>query len=291
MNNLDDIKIFIMVAKFGSYTKAANEINIPLATISRRIKSLEEQLGVSLINRDTRKISLTEAGEYLYQNSFDLFKKIEEIQKDTADFQTNFTGKIRVTAPVDISYIILNEIFAEFMADNPDIDIDLFITNELIDIVDEGYDLAIRGGSSTDSNLIYKKIMSSRLYFCCTPEYIKNHGMPEHPKDLKKHNLVTFDHGFYKNISLNKHGEIYTLNIKSRLKTNSLDMILRCTMKSFAIGILPKSICEKQIESKKIVPILSDWEPPAVSLYALYPSRKKTQKLNLLLDYLENKMA
>jgi len=291
MSNLENISIFIKVARSGSYTKAADEFSIPIATISRRIKSLEESLGVNLINRDTRKISLTEAGYHLYENSYELLKRIEDIEKETADFQTSFTGKIRITMPVDISYIILNNILADFMAENPELELDVFITNDLVDIVEEGYDLAIRGGSSADSNLIFRKIMSSRLYLCCTPEYIKKYGEPTHPEDLKNHNIITFDHGFYKNLKLSKNDEIFSLNIKSRLKTNSLDMISKCILRSFAIGLLPKSICESQIGSKKIVPLLSNWSPPEVSLYALYPNRNKTQKLKLLIDYIEEKLG
>ena len=291
MSNLENINIFIKVARSGSYTRAADEFNIPIATISRRIKSLERSLGVNLINRDTRKISLTEAGEYLYRNSYNLLRKIEDIEKETADFQTKLKGRIRITMPVDISYNMLNNILADFMAENPELELDIFITNDLVDIVEEGYDLAIRGGSSIDSNLIFRKIMSSRLYLCCTPDYIKKFGEPTHPDELKDHNIITFDHFFYKNLKLRKDDEFFSLSIKSRLKTNSLDIISKCILRSFAIGLLPRSVCENLIRSNKIVPILGNWSPPEVSLYALYPNRKKTQKLNLLIDYIEDKLG
>lgn len=290
MNHFDDINLFVKVAQFSSYTKAAKQMNIPLPTLSRRIKTLEGNLGVKLINRDTRKLSLTEAGMYLYEASNSLLIQLSDIEHETSNYRTTPAGDLKITVPVEVSINLLNEIISEFTVLYPQINIDVHMTNELVDIINSGYDLAIRGGALKDSNLVNKKLMSSRLFFCCSQEYVDKHGLLDNPNKSHEHTFLTYQYDFYRNLKLTKGQEEVLMNPENRLTANSFDYLLKCSKKGLGISVLPASICYKSIIEKELIPLMQDWKTPEIGLYALYPGRIKTKKLELFLDYLGQRL-
>lgn len=291
MANLDDTRIFNKVAELCSYTKAGQQLGIPKATVSRRIKLLEESLGVKLINRDTRKLSLTEAGNYLYQSTSPLLNQVLEIENSTSNFQIHPAGELRITMPVEIGIRMLNDIICDFAKLHPQIELDIHMTNDLVDIIKEGYDIAIRGGSPKDSNLISKKIMSSRFHLCCSQEYIDNHTVPTHPEELKEHHLIAFPYASYQQMKLTKGEEEVTINANNRLSANSLDMLLKAAQKGLGIAILPASVCSDAIKAGRLTSLLNDWETAEIGLFALYPNREKTKKLDLFINYIEQRLT
>ncbi len=291
MANLDDTRIFNKVAELCSYTKAGQQLSIPKATVSRRIKLLEERLGVKLINRDTRKLSLTEAGNYLYQSTSPLLNQVLEIENSTSNFQIHPAGELRITMPVEIGIRMLNDIICDFAKLHPQIVLDIHMTNDLVDIIKEGYDIAIRGGSPKDSNLISKKIMSSRFHLCCSQEYIANHTAPTHPDELKGHHLIAFPYASYQQMKLTKEGEEVTINANNRLSANSLDMLLKAAQKGLGIAILPASVCSDSIKAGTLTSLLNDWDTAEIGLFALYPNREKTKKLDLFINYVEQRLT
>ena len=288
--NLDDTRLFNKVAELCSYTKAGQQLNIPKATISRRIKVLEERLGVKLINRDTRKLSLTEAGNYLYRSTSSLLTQVLEIENSTSNFQVHPAGELRITMPVEIGIRMLNEIICDFAKQHPQIELDIHMTNDLVDIIKDGYDIAIRGGSPKDSNLISKKIMSSGFHLCCSQEYIDNYGLPSHPDELKSHHLIAFPYASYQQMKLSKGGEEINIQANNRLSANSLDMLLKAAQKGLGIAILPASVCSDSIKEGALNTLFSDWNTAEIGLYALYPNREKTKKLDLFIRYLEGRL-
>ena len=290
MNNLDDINLFAKVAQLCSYTKASKQLDIPLPTISRRMKMLEEKLGVKLINRDTRKLSLTEAGVYLYESSNSLLAQLADIEYEISNYQHEPAGDLKITVPVEVSINLLNDIVADFSLLHPQINVDVHMTNDVVDIINSGYDLAIRGGSLKDSNLVNKKIMSSRLFFCCSKEYAGTHGLLESPHDADGHNFLTYQYAFYQNLKLVKGDDEVLLTPKKSMSANSFDYLLKCSMKGLGISIIPASICYKAVIEGELVTLMKDWKTPEVALYALYPDRVKTKKLELFLDYIEKRL-
>jgi DNA-binding transcriptional LysR family regulator len=290
LNNFDDINLFTKVAQLCSYTKAANQMDIPLPTLSRRIKALEESLGVKLINRDTRKLSLTEAGVYLYEASNSLLIQLSDIEHETSNYRTTPAGDLKITVPVEVSINLLNDIISDFAVLYPQINIDVYMTNEVVDIINSGYDLAIRGGALKDSNLVSKKLMSSRLLFCCSQEYIDRCGLLDNPHDADQHTFITYRYGFYQNLKLLKGGDEVILNPNNRMMANSFDYLLKCSQKGLGIAVLPASICYEQIIEKELIPLMKEWSAPEVALYGLYPGRVKTKKLELFLDYLGQRL-
>lgn len=291
MANLDDTVIFNKVAELCSYTQAGKQLNIPKATVSRRVRILEEQLGVKLINRDTRKLSLTEAGHYLYNSTHSLLTQVQEIENSTVSFQTHPAGELRITMPVEIGIRMLNEIICDFAKAHPQIQLDIHMTNDVVDIIREGFDVAIRGGSPKDSNLIARKIMSSRFHICCSPEYLREHPSPAHPFDLKQHQLIAFPYSSYQQLKLRKGQEEVNIHANSRISANSLDMLLKAAKKGLGIAILPTSVCSDSIRSGDLISLFNDWHGEDIGLYALYPDRVKTKKLELFIQFIEQRIS
>lgn len=290
MNNLDDIHLFTKVAQLGSYTKAARQLNIPLATVSRRIKHLEQRLNVQLINRDTRKLGLTEAGSYLFNASAPLLSQLEDIEQEASDYQTNPIGNLRITAPVEISINLLNEIISDFMQLYPQISIDLNMTNDLVDIINQGYDLAIRGGALKDSNLISRKIMSSKLYYCCSPEYVSQYGLLQNPEDAEQHVFLTYQYDYQQYLRLSKDKQEVILQPGKRISANSFDFLMKASKKGLGISVLPASLCFRAVMSGELITLMQQWRGADIALYALYPNRVKTKKLELFIEYLEQRL-
>ena len=291
VTNFDDIYLFCKVAQVNSYTKAGEQLGIPKSTLSRRVKNLEERIGVKLVNRDTRSFTLTEAGLHLFKNSQRSFLEISNIERETSNYQTMPAGDLKVTVPVEISMAILNEIMAEFVKLHPQINLELNITNDLVDLIEGGYDLAIRGGSPKDSSLVSKKIMSSKFHLCCSPEYINKYGLLSDPQQFNSHKLMTLSLNAYHNIRFTKADKQATLHVKNTLRTNSMDMVLKCALKGLCISILPTSVCYSSIKKGELVTVMDDWSSPEIALYALFPNRIKTKKLELLLKHIEDNLA
>ena len=291
MSNLDDTVIFNKVAELSSYTQAGLQLNIPKATVSRRVKQLEERLGVKLINRDTRKLSLTEAGQYLYNSTSPLLSQVLEIESSAASFQKHPAGELRITMPVEIGIRLLNEIICDFAKQHPQIQLDIHMTNDVVDIIKEGFDIAIRGGSPKDSNLIAKKIMSSRFFLCCSPEYLNEHGRPTHPDQLKQHQLITFPYSSYQQLKLIKGEQEIMVQANNRLSANSFDMLLKAAKKGLGIAIMPTSVCSDALKSGQLVSLFDDWKTDDIGLFALYPDRIKTKKLELFIHFVEARLA
>ncbi|WP_290704394.1 LysR family transcriptional regulator [Amphritea sp.] len=290
MSNFDDIYSFSKIAELNSYTKAAKQLNIPKATLSRRIKNLEERMSVKLINRDTRKLSLTEAGIHLYKSSSYPLAQLREIENEASNFQTKPAGDLKITLPVEVSIRLLNDIISDFVMLHPQINLEIFFTNEVVDIINDGFDLAIRGGAPKDSNLISKKILSSKLHFCCSRTYFEEHQLLSHPNQISSQNFVTFDSPTSEHIKITRDSEEIILHTRNSLNVNSLDMVLQCALKGYGIAMLPTSVCYDALESGALIPLFKDWSTPEIALYALYPNRVKTNKLQLFIEYIEHRL-
>lgn len=291
MANLNDIALFSKVAESGSYARACDYFDIPKATLSRRIKALEEALGVRLINRNTRKFSLTEAGLFLLSESKPMIEGLENIERAVSSFQDIPSGNLRVTIPVEIGIKILNDIICRFSKRYPLINLDINLTNDLIDIVEEGYDLAIRGGALKDSNLVSRKIMSTKLHLCCTPEYLTKHGTPGHPEELIDHVLIFYPTPSAAPLRLSLDGDSVGLQGLVKFKTNSLDLVLKAALGGLGIGVLPSSVCSADVKSGRLVTLFEEWKAFDIGLYALYQDRKTPKKVDLFLDFLAQELA
>ncbi|WP_263866297.1 LysR family transcriptional regulator [Thalassolituus oleivorans] len=189
--DLNEMAIFVHVVEAGSFTGAAKNLGLPKSTVSRKITQLEERLGVRLIQRTTRSLRLTDTGSAYYNHCARILGEIEEANIAVTQMQSTPTGTLRITAPVLFGSTVLSGLIADFMDDHPQVQIDLVLTDQRLDLVQDGIDVAFRVGQLEDSSLIGRHLGDARAILCASPEYVKKHGAPKHPSELQEHTLMT----------------------------------------------------------------------------------------------------
>src|SRR5690606_4946163 len=190
--DLDRLAALVWVVDLGSFTKAAERLGIPKSTVSRRIASLEDDLGIRLLHRSTRKVTPTEAGRALYARASRAIAELEDAIRAVEDLGDVPRGELRVTAPVDFGVAVLAELSKEFLETYPEVSLTLELTNRMVDLVGEGFDAALRFGTLADSSLVARKLTSSKLGFYASPEYLERAGTPTTLDDLERHELMVF---------------------------------------------------------------------------------------------------
>jgi DNA-binding transcriptional LysR family regulator len=271
MNRLENIQTFIHVVERGSFSIAADQLNIAKSMVSKRVKELEEHLGAQLLHRTTRKLHLTQVGEVYYHRCLQILNDLDEADHLVGEHQTELKGKIRVAAPLSFATLHLMPVFNQFLEQNPRIEMELDLNDREIDVIAEGFDLAIRIGELSDSTLIAKRLTTIRLITVASPGYLQQHGHPQTMESLKKHDFL-----IYNNIPAGHFWpyEQAKGRIKTRLYSNSGDALLKAAVDGIGIAITPTFLCQKEIETGLIQPILQNYPIPSLNAYAVYPSRR-----------------
>lgn len=195
MNRLDDITAFVKVAELGSYTRAAEALDLSRTRVSRQVMALEEALGARLIQRTTRRLHLTEAGERYLARAQGILLALEEAAAEVGSGTCSVSGRLRINGPMSFGTRHLAPQVARFMQAHPGLDVRLDLNDRRVDLLEEGYDLAIRIGSLPDSSLIAKRLTRCQLVFCASPEYLAQHGTPERIEDLAQHRCLRYRSG------------------------------------------------------------------------------------------------
>jgi DNA-binding transcriptional LysR family regulator len=222
--NLNDLSLFIRVVETGSFTAAADSLNVQKSTISRRIAQLEDTLGIRLIQRTTRKLKLTPEGEELFNRAQPLVDDLEAVQDDISASKTELRGRLRLTMPTEIGVFMMNEVITSFMQTYPKLEVDVELSTRTVDLIEEGVDLALRLGPLPNSSLIARHIAGLHRGLFATPEYLEQHGMPKTPDDLAHHQCISllkpFDHLRFTNWNDNE-----PVTMGGRLRTNSMSFV------------------------------------------------------------------
>ncbi|MBF9002909.1 LysR family transcriptional regulator [Vibrio nitrifigilis] len=287
-NNFPSIPIFVAVVECGSFSRAAEKLNLTKSAVSKRINHLEDELGIRLIQRTTRHISLTEAGERYYEHVSKALNFAQQGVDAVAELQGEPKGKLRITAPMSFGVRHVAPFITEFLAQYPHIELDLQLEDRMVDMVAEGYDLAIRIGHLADSNLIAKRLTDCHSVLCASPEYLKNHKVPEQPSDLMAHNCIkyTYFRGGNDWTFLREQQEFKVLP-KGNMTVNNSEAIRRTLLSGLGIGQLPTFIVGKDIQAEKLVSIMNHYDLPKHAVYAVYPQRKHLpQKVRLFVDFI-----
>lgn len=294
MWSYDDLAIFISVVDRGSFIAAAKKMNIPSSTVSRRLSRLEADLNVKLLERTSRKIHLTEKGKIFYAQCSSLINKLRENTRDLKESIDVIHGKLKVTAPTFVGNELMADLFSEFVKKYTEIELELYLSNDVEDIIDEEIDLAIRVGPLTDSNLIAQHLWSMNYVSCAAPSYLQQYGEPKNPEDLTTHhNLIFRSQQAPLAFKHKKTAAEHKINIKSRLISNDIKFTLHATCKGSGIACLPRMFVKRELESGTLVELLTDYEfVESKSVYAVYPSKhylpKKTQ---LLIQYIKERSS
>ncbi|MCY0964278.1 LysR substrate-binding domain-containing protein [Parathalassolituus penaei] len=284
MANWEGVQEFVAVAETGSFTRAAQRLGISVAQISRQVSALESRLSTELLHRTTRKVSVTEAGRLYYQHCRPLLEGLDEAERALTRLQGQASGLIRLTAPITYGEQQVAPLLNGFLLQHPAVRFDLQLTNQKLDLIDGGLDLAIRLGRLEDSSMMARRLGSRRLYVCASPSYLSQYGEPRTLAELQDHNCLP---GTLDSWRFRESGQERSLRVNGSLRVNSGFALVDAAIKGIGLVQLPDYYVSDHMARGELVPILEEFQPDDEGIWALYPrSRHLLPKIRLLVDYL-----
>ena len=291
MGQLEDMSMFVRVVDAGGISRAAEQLGLAKSAVSRRLADLETRLGVKLLNRTTRKSSLTEAGQSYYERGIKIIDDVTELNTLTTDSNTALEGTINLAVPLSFGLSHLSKAIDLFIKNNPKLVININFSDRQVDLIEEGLDLAFRIGDLKDSSLIARKISPIKIILCASPEYLKQFGTPKIPSDLKNHRLLHYNVSGKSQWKLeDRQGTKHIVNVSSNLIANNGDFLKDMAISGHGIVSSPTFISWQAISRGDLVPVLSNFKLPQANAYAVYPqtrylSHRTRELINFLIDY------
>lgn len=276
MDNLTDIAVFCRLVETGSFTHAAAQLGLSRAVVSKYITRLEQRLGARLLNRTTRRLSLTEAGTTLYQASAGALNQIEEAELEISRLQAEPRGVLRVSAPMSFGILHIAPALAEFLTRYPAVTVDLKLDDRMVDVVEEGFDLAIRISTLKDSTLVARRLAPSRHVLCASRAYLERHGLPRTPEELSTHNCMLYTYVSQPNTwrFTAPDGNEIGVNVRGNLRHNNGLVEREAGLQGLGIMKSPTFYVGELIREGRLQAVLTDYKIAETSVYAVYPGRK-----------------
>ncbi|KGJ98542.1 LysR substrate-binding domain-containing protein [Thalassotalea sp. ND16A] len=282
--NWEGISEFVQVAETESFTQAAKRLSISTAQVSRQVSALEQRLSVKLFYRTTRKVSLTQEGQVFYQHCRAVLDGLDAAERAITNLQSKPQGKIKLTAPVTYGEQQIMPLVNNFLQRYVDVEILAHLTNKQVDIIDEGFDLAIRMGKLSDSTMMAKKLSSRTNFVCASPEYINKHGLPHTLSELEQHRCLLGTLDYWRFI---ENGKERNVRVHGPVHCNSGLGLVDAALKGLGIVQLPDYYVQPLIETGKLITILDHFREPEQIIWAVYPhNRNLSPKIRFLVDYL-----
>ena len=287
MDRLTSMSVFVTVVDQGSFSAAAEQLQLSRATTSKHIAALENCLGGRLLNRTTRRISLTEAGQAYYERCRQILEDVAAAECVVTGFSSEPRGRLRINAPMSFGTRQFADIVAMFCRAYPAIDVELSLNDRFVDVVEEGYDLVIRIAQLKESSLIARKLAPCRVVPCASPDYLKTHGRPLTPEDLEQHRCLHYTYsGAGKSWVLNGPDGEHRIRIRPRLSADNGDVLCTAARRGLGIALLPTFIVGDAIRAGKLDLVLPAYQPPQIDIYAVYASRKHlSAKVRAFIDF------
>ena len=298
----DGVSEFVYVAEYESFTRAAKELGISTAQVSRQVSAIEKRLKIKLLHRTTRKVSLTEEGRVFYQHCRGVLDGLDAAEQAVNNLQSKPQGKIKLTAPVTYGEQQLLPLVNDFMVQYSDIKVTAFLSNQTIDLIDGGYDLAIRIGKLSDSTMMAKKLSYRTNFVCAAPSYLDKYGTPHSLNDLSQHNCLLGTRDYWHFIDMdqidadpqtnNSAGKERNLRVSGNIQYNSGHSLVDAALKGLGIVQLPDYYVQKYLASGELISLLDNYREPEESIWAIYPyNRHLSPRIRLLVDYLAERLA
>lgn len=288
MANWEGVSEFVAVAESTSFTTAAKKLNTSVAQVSRRVSALEHRLAIKLLNRTTRKVTLTEAGHVYFEQCRHLVEGLEHAELAITQMQSSPRGLVKVTAPATYGERHLAPLLNEFIQIYPQINLDLILTNQRLDLIDAGIDVAIRLGRLEDSRLMAKRLASRQLYVCASPAYLDAYGQPHTLSELQNHQCLK---GSVEHWRFKQDGKEKSIRISGRLKCNSGYALYDAALKGLGLVQLPGYYVENELASGRLIEVLANYRDDQEGIWAVYPeNRNLSPKVRLLVDYLAERL-
>lgn len=288
LRDLTALRAFCAIAGLGSFAKAADRLGISKAMASKHVADLEAQLGAKLINRTTRQLSLTEAGRRLEAAASNVFGILEEAEQDIQSSASTPRGVLRVNAPMSFGVLHLTPIVNDFLARHPDVEVELKLDDALVNVVEEGYDVAIRIRELGDSSLLARRLAPARMIVAASPAYLAQRGEPAHPRDLTQHDCLVYDYLARQGVwTFEREGQQEDIRIHGRLRGNNGEVLVNAAIAGHGVALAPSFIAHEALRSGALRPILCDWSAGSRDLWAVMPpGRVDSPKVRAFVDHL-----
>ncbi|HXY98907.1 MAG TPA: LysR family transcriptional regulator [Stellaceae bacterium] len=289
MDRLTSLEVFVKVVEKENFAAAARELGLSPAMVSKHIQALEERLGARLLNRTTRRLSLTEVGRGYFERARQVLADLEDADRAASDLQAAPRGLLKVNAPFSFGIRHIGPAIAAYLAAYPEVSIDISLNDHYIDLLAEGVDLALRIGRLADSSLIARRLAPIRLVACAAPAYLARHGAPRAPKDLAEHRCLLYTYASTADEwrFIGPDGEDAVVRVSGRLLANSGDIIVAAALDGLGIALTPTFMAGEHVQAGKLVTLLPGYAAPEAALYAVYPpGRHLSAKLRSFIDFL-----
>jgi DNA-binding transcriptional LysR family regulator len=288
MDKFQEMKTFAAVVDGGSFVQAADALAMSKPAVSRHVAELEQRLGVRLLQRTTRRLSLTEEGRLFYGRCKTVLADVEVAEEEITAQSVAVKGLIKVNVPVSFGLLELAPLWPDFMAKYPEVELDITLADRIVDLVEEGYDMAVRIARLPNSTLVSRKLASTRLVLCASPGYLRKHGKPKHPSELSEHKVLSY--------SLLASGDQWNfegpegsvaVTVKPVLRTNSGDTCIAAARKHKGVVLQPSFMVQADLQSGALVELMPSYRAITFDIFAVYPTRQYVSpKVRALIDFL-----
>jgi DNA-binding transcriptional LysR family regulator len=293
MDKLASLRAFVKVVELGSFSEAGRQLRLSRSAVSKYVGDLEQSLGVQLLNRTTRHASPNENGQAYFERALSILSDIDAADQAVAQLQSTPRGLLRVNAPMSFGTLQLGSAVADFMERYPELQLQLVLSDDLVDPVQDGFDVTLRIAELESSSLIARKIVPIDRVVCASPAYLDRHGVPAHPRELRNH--VSLTYGFLltgNQWKLTGADGDHWIQPSWSLCVNNAEVLRDAAVKGRGVALLPTFIAGDALHDGRLTSVLSDWKAPALTLYAIYPpTRHLSVKVRLLIDFLVGRFS
>lgn len=291
--NVTDILVFVRVVQAGSFSKAAQRLGMPVSTVSRRVAELEDELGVSLLFRTTRSLKITEAGQAYFEHGRNIAAEIEKAEGLASGLQSTPQGTLKITASTDFGNQFLGKIVCEFLKAHPRVRVDIELTERLVDLIDEGFDLGIRMGELNDSSHMARKIGMLYMQVYASPDFLKTFGEPKTPSELSKLECIQFTAETpFDEWSLKNAKTEAKIAVKGRVAANNMALIRDFALSGEGLALMPHFICADEVKAGRLRVVLKDWVSNIGPIHVIYPAQRfLLPKIRAFVDHMARSCA
>ncbi|KLV11586.1 LysR family transcriptional regulator [Photobacterium ganghwense] len=292
MAKTDDLILFAQVVEHGSFSKVAELNSLTNSVVSKRIARLEEDLGVQLLFRTTRKLTVSEAGKVLYQGAKNVKQATMEALDAVSGYGEKVSGHVKMSVPTISGDLVLADAVAEFCTLHPGITVDMSLDNRFVDLIEDGFDLVIRTGYLEDSSLIARHLLDSQWVICAAPSYVTRNGRPERPQDLIRHNCLQYAYqmtGASEWEFIGEQGN-YMLHVSGSFSTDNAGALRKAALGGYGIAYVPRCLVYHDIMGGQLIDLFPEQVGKRLGIYAVYPyTRQPSQKIKLLIEHIRKR--
>lgn len=279
MSQLQDMRIFAETVDAHSFTAAADRLGLSKQFVSKRIAALEQRLGARLLVRSTRKLRVTDLGLAYHEHTRRILQEVDAAEQMVTSQTATPRGVLRLSAPMTFATMHLGALIPAFMQRHPEVSVELELNDRMVDLIDEGYDMAVRIGALADSNLVARRITTVQLITCASPNYLRQHGVPAEPKELATHACLLYGHARRGEWAFRLGARTRKVAVSGPMRSNNGEMLRDAAIAGLGVIILPDFIVAAALADGRLVEVLEKFRPAAFAAYAVYPQHRQSSLL------------